>query len=72
MEAEDWREARKRYKIVRMYFRGGRRTLYTGLTLAQAQAHCQDPETSSSTCTKRAGKARTRKLGPWFDGYEED
>ena len=65
-------ESRKRYKIVRGYFRGGRRTIATGLTLAEAQAHCQDPETSSRTCTKAAGKARTRRMGPWFDGYEED
>jgi hypothetical protein len=69
---DDWRQARKRYKIVRRYFRGGRLTIATGLTLAEAQAHCQDPETSSRTCTKAAGKARTRRMGPWFDGYEED
>ena len=58
-----------KYKIVRGYFRGGSRVINTGLTLEQAQAHCQDPETSSSTCTKSAGLARTRALGPWFDGY---
>lgn len=28
------------YKIVRMYFNGGRRTIKKGLTLEQAQAHC--------------------------------
>jgi hypothetical protein len=59
------------YKIIRMYFRGGRREIARGLTLEQAQAHCTDPETSSSTCTKAAGKRRTRLRGPWFDGYEE-
>lgn len=59
-----------KYKIVRMYFRGGRRTIETGLTLEQAQAHCQDPETSSSTCKKAANVRRTREKGPWFDGYE--
>jgi hypothetical protein len=61
-----------RYKIVRMYFRGGKRTIETGLTLEQAQKHCKDPETSSSTCTKSAGKARTKQKGAWFDGYERD
>ena len=61
-----------RYKVIRMYFKGGRRTILSGLTLEQAQAHCQNPETSSSTCTKSAGKARTRRMGAWFDGYSED
>ena len=59
------------YKIVRMYQRGGRRVIERGLTLKEAQAHCNDPETSSSTCASSAGRARTRRLGPWFDGYEE-
>ncbi len=61
------------YKIVRMYqdrnIRG--RTLMTGLTLEEAQKHCQDPETSSRTCKSARAKARTRRCGPWFDGYEE-
>jgi len=41
-----------------------------GLTLEEAQAHCRDKETSSTTCTSKAGKARTRRWGPWFDGYQ--
>jgi hypothetical protein len=62
------------YKIVRNYFKAGirRRTIKTGLTLVQAQAHCSNPETSSSTCTNATGKARTRAVGPWFDGYTEE
>ena len=62
------------YKIVRMYFRpqGKRRTINRGLTLEEARAHCSDPETSSSTCTKSTGKRRTRMHGPWFDGYESE
>jgi hypothetical protein len=63
---------RTRYKIVRMYFKGGRRTILDNLTLEQAQQHCSNPETSSSTCTSSAGRARTRRMGAWFDGYEED
>jgi hypothetical protein len=43
-----------------------------GLTLQQAQAHCHDLETSSSTCTQKEGLDRTRLHGPWFDGYEEE
>jgi len=61
-----------RFKIVRMYFTGGRRTITTGLTLAQAQAHCADPETSSRTCTRSVARARTRRMGAWFDGYERE
>jgi hypothetical protein len=62
----------EKYKIIRMYFRGGKRVIDRGLTLEQAQAHCNDPETSSSTCTKSAGKRRTKLRGPWFDGYDKD
>ena len=69
-----WGEDRgcSHYRVVRMYFRGGKRTIARGLTLAEAQAHCSDPEASSSTCTTSAGKARTRRMGPWFDGYDAD
>jgi len=63
----------RHYKIVRRYFNDTpRRTIQSNLTLAEAQAHCSDPETSSSTCTSAVGKARTRRLGAWFDGYEVD
>jgi hypothetical protein len=64
------------YKIVRNYFDRENAprpcAVKTGLTLQEAQAHCQDPETSSRTCKKAANVARTRKYGPWFDGYTED
>lgn len=64
--------ARKRYDVVRLYFRSrGRRTILRGLTEAEAQAHCSNPETSSSTATSAAARARTRRLGPWFDCYQE-
>ena len=56
------------YKIVR-FFQSSKRTIDTGLSLDQVQAHCNDPETSSTTCTNKAGLARTRKNGDWFDGY---
>ena len=61
------------YRIIRFYESANirRRIIDTGLTLEQAKAHCSDPETSSSTCTTAAGKARTKRLGRWFDGYEE-
>lgn len=63
-----------KYKIRRVYF--GRphsaRTIKTGLTLEQAQAHCNDPETSSSTCTTAKARRITRRNGSWFDGWTEE
>lgn len=59
------------YKIVRSYFKAGRRTIRTGLTLEQAQQHCSNPETSSSTCTGSKARQRTWRMGPWFEGYTE-
>ena len=60
------------YKIVRHFFKGRRkRTIKTGLTLEQAQAHCQNPETSSKTCKTARMVRYTAQNGPWFDGYEE-
>jgi hypothetical protein len=47
------------------------RVIKRGLTLDEAQAHCSDPETSSSTCRNNAGQARTQRVGAWFDGYEQ-
>ena len=62
------------YKITRNYFNNAipRRTIKRGLTLEEAQAHCQDPETSSSTATSSTARARTKRLGAWFDGYDEE
>lgn len=61
------------YKIVRGYFKGhASKTIKTGLTLEEAQAHCRNPETSSSKATSAEAHAHTAIYGPWFDGYEED
>jgi hypothetical protein len=62
------------YNIVRFYRDSPfirRRVIEERVTLEEAQQHCSDPETSSSTCTSKAGKARTRRVGAWFDGYEQ-
>lgn len=57
------------YRIVRFYSDGrARRTIKTGLDLDDAQAHCNDPETSSRTAKKGRGGATC----DWFDGYEQE
>ena len=63
-----------RYRVERVYFNrpGRRRTILRNVTLAEAQAHCSDPETSSSTATGSAARRRTRNLGKWFDSYVEE
>ena len=61
------------YRIVRHFLKSGRKlTVRQVALLADAQRHCKDPETSSRTATKAAGRRRTRRSGPWFDGYTED
>ena len=62
------------YCIVRSYFEDGVRNkrIKEGLTREEAQEHCSDPETSSSTCTEDAGIEHTEKYGPWFDGFESE
>lgn len=71
MSVRSWGTTPK-YRIVRMFFHGRRQVIARGLTLEQAQAHCQDINTSSSTCWTTSALARTRRYGAWFDGYEEE
>lgn len=62
----------QKYEIVRFFCESGvRRVVRRNQTLAMAQAHCRDRETSSTTCTNARGKRRTRERGAWFDGYRE-
>lgn len=64
------------YKIIRHYFDAARapsrRVIKSGLTLEEAQAWCQNPETSSQTAKSTSAKSRTKRCGPWFDGYTQD
>ena len=46
----------KTYKIIRFRFEGKSRTIKKGLTLEEAQEHCQRDDT---------------KGDGWFDGYAE-
>lgn len=45
-------------------------TVKRGVTLTEAQKHCNDPESSYSTCTTPEGLRRTEEFGAWFDGYD--
>lgn len=60
------------YKIVRHYMNHGKRVVARGLTLEEAQARCNDPETSSRTATSATARKRTRDKGPWFDSYYKE
>jgi hypothetical protein len=55
------------YRVIRLRFHGKGRTIKSGLTLTEAQAHCGNPETSSSTCSDAT---KRRQPGRWFDGYD--
>ena len=59
------------YKIVRMYFSDDikNKTIKRNLSLKEAQEHCTDKETSSSTCTLKKNLKHTKKYGAWFDGF---
>jgi hypothetical protein len=61
----------KNYKIVRMYFNDdiNTKTIKRNLSLKEAQKHCRDKETSSSTCTLEKNLNHTKKYGAWFDGF---
>lgn len=66
-------EESKTYKIIRFFYRSEEsKVLKEGLTLEEAQEHCNDPETSSRTALSAEAKKRTEKYGPWFDGYSEE
>jgi len=62
------------YKIVRFYRDPdiSNKIIQRGLTIEEAQAHCNDPETSSQTCKNKAGKARTKRCGDWFEGFMKE
>jgi hypothetical protein len=55
-------------------YESGRRSqvLARGMTLAEAQEWCKDPETSSSTAQSRTAKKRTARYGRWFDGFTRE
>jgi hypothetical protein len=57
------------YKILRFYMEDyPPDQIDEGLTLEEAQAHCQNPTTSSVSGTAKPHPIK----GPWFDGYSEE
>lgn len=67
------------YRIIRKYAndmisddRPHPEVIKTGLTLEEAQAHCQDPETSSRSATNGEAVLRTAKYGEWFDAWTKE
>lgn len=74
LNPEPEEEEEKTYKIRRFHFRDSEPTvtLKRGLTLEEAQEHCSDPETSSSTCTRSDAVMYFEEHGPFFDGYDEE
>lgn len=60
-----------KYEIIRFFQRGERETVATDVTLEEANEHCNDPESSSKTCTSDEGMERTRTRGDWFDGRQK-
>lgn len=59
------------FKIIRFSAIGASMVIKTVDTLEEALAHCNDPETSSRTCTSDEGLELTSSIGSWFDGYTE-
>lgn len=61
-----------KYKIIRMYDEAWRGcdVIKSDLTLEEVQEHCNDPETSSRTCSEETENKLNIK-GRWFDGYRE-
>lgn len=61
------------YKIIRMYRNDNIETkvIKRNLSLEEAQEHCSDKETSSSTCTLPENTKHTERYGDWFDGYTD-
>lgn len=65
------------YKIVRNYLSSNysvaHRTIKSGLTEAQAKAHCQDPKTSSDTNpNKKVSHPYFKEVIRWFDSYTKE
>jgi hypothetical protein len=64
--------AMTKYMIVRFYMSGEpEKVIRKNVSLAEAQAHCNNPETTSTTATCARSAKITAAHGEWFDGYRE-
>jgi hypothetical protein len=60
------------YDVVCFTFKKGNEVVKSNLSLEEAQEICNDPDTSSRTCTSKEALALTERLGTdWFFGYRE-
>lgn len=64
------------YEVVRFYQDGRKpRVQKRNVTRVQAEAWCDDPETSSKTASKYASMTKRsnldKKQAHWFDGFRE-
>ncbi len=58
------------YKIIRHFKNSDRKMVVRDYcTRAEVKEHCSSIEASSRTCTTVDNNARTRRSGPWFDGF---
>jgi hypothetical protein len=65
---------RKNHRIVRNYLGTAayeRRVIKELLTEDEARAHCMDNNAASMTCSTKHGRRRTRRIGHWFDTFEQ-
>jgi hypothetical protein len=60
------------YCIVRFVHNVGRDIVLRGLTYEEALEHCNDPETSSTTCSRETSKRLDLVGFDWFDGFERE
>ena len=61
------------YKIIRFYaLNTPNKIIKTGLSKDEAMLHCNDLETSSSTCKTDEAINHTNDYGEWFDGFSEE
>ena len=58
------------YKITRFRFKGDNVVIKRRLTKEQAMAHCDDPESSSRTCSQK--QKRIVGHDQWFDGFDQE
>jgi len=72
--ASSYTYPKRDHRVVRHYLGSAaypQRVIDDLMTEAEAREHCLGIESSSMTCTSKAGKRRTRRLGHWFDTFEK-